>query len=70
MKQLERFKAYKFVPADAENVKENEPVKPIIRHYTDGKVRGYQCPLCMKHIFHMDNYCRGCGEKFTWDDIT
>lgn len=64
---LNAFKPYKLVPADGNIEKEQQSVKPIIRHYTDEKIRGYQCPLCMKHIFHLDNYCRGCGTKFEWE---
>lgn len=65
---LNGFKPYKFVQAREVAKTEKESVKPITRHYTDGKIRGYQCPLCMKHIFHLDNYCRGCGTRFEWNE--
>lgn len=63
------MKPYKFISLDEiQNGIGKETTIPIVSHYSDGVIKRYQCKLCMKQIFHNDNYCRGCGAKIIWEN--
>lgn len=50
-----------------ELLKEQEPVKPISYHRSDGTIFKYECRKCRTKIFKNDQFCRRCGRSAKWN---
>ena len=52
-----------------ELLKEQEPVKPILKcEWTDKLYNDYECPVCGNNICYEQKYCSECGRPVKWDD--
>lgn len=50
-----------------ELLKEQEPVKPHVKHASDDDSWYYGCGACHKAIDYKDRFCRYCGRAVKWD---
>ncbi|MBQ2397461.1 MAG: hypothetical protein II304_10605 [Bacteroidales bacterium] len=46
------------------------PKKPIIHGVRDRDINtiSYTCPICNKHIWITEDYCKHCGQALDWSD--
>lgn len=46
------------------------PKKPIIHGVRDRDINtiSYTCPICNKHIWITEDYCKRCGQALDWSE--